>query len=182
MSSGGGKTYLDANTYLRQTWRLAQAVYASGWRPDVLAGLWRGGAAPAAAVHEYLSYRGWEMRHFPLKCSSYGGIGDNSGGVSVDLQAVRGMVEAGDRVLVVDDVFDTGLTAQAVRRALSALGAEVRVACVHWKPGKNKTDGRPDYHAVEDGDGWIVFPHELCGLSPEEVGLKDPGFAIGPRA
>lgn len=167
-----GKTYLDANTYMRQTWELAEAIYLSGWRPDVLIGLWRGGSAPAIAVHEYLEWRGWKIRHFPIKCSSYEGIGQSAGEVAFECAGALDSIKPGERVLAVDDVFDTGVTAQAVRRELERRGAEPRIACVHWKPGKNKTDGRPDYFSVQDGDEWIVFPHELCGLTEEEVRCK----------
>ena len=179
MERTGEKTYLDAREYMRETWTLARMVFESGWKPDILLGLWRGGSVPAIAVHEYLDYRGWKMRHAPLKCSSYTGIGENGGGVAFEFaDELLASIRPGDRVLVVDDVFDTGRTAEAVRAELSRRGAETRVACVRWKPGKNLTDGRPDYCASEDGDGWIVFPHELCGLSPAEVERKDPGFAI----
>jgi len=172
------KTYLDANTYLREAWRLAEKIFKSGWKPDLLAGLWRGGAFPAAAVHEYLACRGWKMRHAPLKCGSYGAIG-SAGEVKFEFAGeLFDSVKRGDRVLAVDDVFDTGRTAEAVRAKFSALGADVKIACVHWKPGKNETAGKPDYFEIEDGDGWIVFPHELCGLSPCEIDSKDPGFAI----
>ena len=44
------KTYLDPREYLRDCWRLARKVYDSGWRPDVLLVLWRGGAAPGVEV------------------------------------------------------------------------------------------------------------------------------------
>ena len=38
------KHYLSADEYLRDTWRLAAAVKESGWQPDILIALWRGGA------------------------------------------------------------------------------------------------------------------------------------------
>ncbi|MBQ4417236.1 MAG: alcohol dehydrogenase catalytic domain-containing protein, partial [Butyrivibrio sp.] len=42
----------------------------------------------------------------------------------------------GDKVLVVDDVFDTGKTAAAVKQRIESTGAEMRMACVYWKPEK----------------------------------------------
>ena len=105
------KTYLSADEFLRDTWRLAAAVRRSGWRPDVMVALWRGGAPVGVAVHEYLKCAGWSVRHIPLKCASYTGIGENEGEVVFTLgEEVFGMLRPGERVLVVDDVFDTGKT------------------------------------------------------------------------
>ena len=90
---------------------------------------------------------------------------------------VFGMLRKGDKVLVVDDVFDTGKTAKAVKARIDETGAEMRMACVYWKPGKNTTDMKPDYFVKDVGLEWIVFPHEMEGLTPEEMRAKDPDLA-----
>jgi len=172
------KTYLDARDYLRDIWRLGRKILDAGWRPDVLLALWRGGAPVGAAVHEFLDYHGWKIRHMPVKCSSYTGIGANAGAVSfVQAEGVFAALKAGERVLVVDDVFDTGRTAAAVRGHLAARGVEARLACVYWKPGKNTTTLEPDYYVKALGNGWIVFPHEMDGLSRADMAAKDPVLA-----
>ena len=172
------KHYLMADDYLRDVWRLASAIRKSEWRPDILIALWRGGAPVGIAVHEFLRVSGWDVRHIPLKCTSYTGIGENAGDVEfVCGDLVFGMIRKGDRVLVVDDVFDTGKTAAAVKAKMGALGAEFRMACVYWKPEKNVTSLRPDYFAKDVGLEWIVFPHEIEGLSKDEIRAKDPLLA-----
>ena len=172
------KHYLSADEYLRDTWRLAAAVKASGWKPDVLIALWRGGAPVGVAMHEYFKAAGWAVQHIPLKCASYTGIGENKGEVIFTLgEEIFGMLRPGDKVLVVDDVFDTGKTAVAVRSRMAATGAEMKMACVYWKPTKNKTDMTPDYFVRDVGDDWIVFPHEIDGLAPDEIKTKDPILA-----
>lgn len=172
------KHYLSADEYLRDTWRLAAAVKASGWRPDVLVALWRGGAPVGVALHEYFKVSGWGVKHIPLKCASYTGIGENSGGVEFTHgETVFGMLRTGVRVLVVDDVFDTGKTAAAVKARIDRTGAEMRLACVYWKPGKNRTDMKPDYYVKDVGLDWIVFPHEIEGLTRDEIAAKDPFLA-----
>jgi hypoxanthine phosphoribosyltransferase len=173
-----GKTYLSADGYLRDIWRLAAAVRRSGWRPDFILGLWRGGAPVAVAVHEFLKVSGWNVQHVPLKCASYSGIGENPGEVEFTHgEIVFGTFGRGSRVLVVDDVFDTGKTAAAVKGRLDALEADSRFACVYWKPEKNVTSLKPDYFAADAGGRWIVFPHEMDGLSQEELVRKDPELA-----
>ena len=172
------KHYLSADEYLRDTWRLAAAVKKSGWKPDILIALWRGGAPVGVALHEYFKVSGWNVRHIPLKCASYTGIGENAGTVEFTLgDLVFGMLRKGDKVLVVDDVFDTGKTAAAVKARLDAVGAEMRMACVYWKPEKNITSLKPDYFVKDVGLDWIVFPHEIEGLTKEEIAVKDPVLA-----
>lgn len=173
------KTYLSADGYLNDIWRLAAALRGSGWRPDRLIGLWRGGAPAAIAVHEFFKASGWNVAHMPLKCSSYTGIGQNEGEVEFfGGEAVFGGIRPGEKVLVVDDVFDTGKTAVAILSKLADLGVEMRLACVYWKSQANQTDLAPDYFVRDVGCDWIVFPHEIEGLSGEEVSEKD-GFLAG---
>lgn len=172
------KKYLSANEFLHDSWRLAAGVKASGWKPDILIALWRGGAAVGVSLHEFFKSSGWNVQHIPLKCASYTGIGENAGDVVFTLgDEIFGLLRPGDRVLVVDDVFDTGKTAKAVKARIDAAGAEMRMACVYWKPEKNRTDLKPDYFVKDVGNDWIVFPHEIEGLAPEELREKDPVLA-----
>ena len=50
------------------------------------------------------------------------------------------------------------------------------MATVYFKPGNNRTDRRPDYY-IHETDKWLVFPHELKGLTPEEIALNKPEIA-----
>ena len=79
-------------------------------------------------------------------------------------------------MLVLDDVFDTGRTAAAMHEQLERRGCEMKMACVFWKPEQNVTSYRPDFH-VRELDRWIVFPHEIEGLTRAEIVRKDPVLA-----
>lgn len=172
------KHYLSANEYQSDMWRLAAVIRKSGWKPDFLVGLWRGGAPVAIAVHEFFKVTGWNVKHIPLKCWSYSGIGQNENKVAFLLgDAIFGMFRQGDKVLFIDDVFDTGKTAAAVMEQMKETGADAKIACVYWKPEKNRTTLRPDFIAKDIGTEWIVFPHEIDGLTPEEIATKDPELA-----
>ena len=50
---------------------------------------------------------------------------------------------------------------------------DIRIATPYFKPNKNKTDLRPDYF-VHETDEWLVFPHELKGLTKEEIREHKP--------
>ncbi len=168
------KLFLSADEFLRDSWRLAAQVKASGWQPDILIALWRGGATPGVALHEFFKVTGWDVKHVPLKCGSYEGIGASTGKVQFSYgEEIFGQLKAGTRVLVVDDVFDTGTTAHAMQNRLTALGVEMKMACVYWKSPCNKTSLTPDYYVRDLGSQWIVFPHELEGLTPAERRQKD---------
>ena len=168
------KIYIDANTLIRDTWHLAAKVVKSGWRPDLILALWRGGALPGVALHEFLEFTGWDCDHLPLKCASYTGIGEAQEQVEFVLgDAVFQRIKRGAKILVVDDVLDSGRTAFAVRNKILSLGAQMRIACPYVKSAMHKFDCRADYFVKDFIDRWIVFPHEICGLSANEVGEKD---------
>jgi hypothetical protein len=83
--------------------------------------------------------------------------------------------------LIVDDVFDTGNTIAAVieelsRRARDNTPEDIRVAVPWFKPSRNETDLEPDYFLRETAD-WLVFPHELDALTPEELRESRPRIA-----
>ena len=62
------------------------------------------------------------------------------------------------RVLVVDDVWDSGSTIVAVRERLRKAGARVQTCVLHYKPGRSRYPGDgPDFYA-ETTDDWIVYP------------------------
>lgn len=169
------KKFLDTATYLNDIWLLASKVMKSSWRPDILIALWRGGAPVGVAVHEFFKVAGLEVEHIPLKCFSYTGIDTSTEEVFFEQgDEIFKKLNKESRVLVVDDVFDTGRTAQAVKARIDAVGAQMRMATVYWKPAKNKTNLIPDYYAKDVGNQWLVFPHEIEGLSNEEIAEKSP--------
>jgi hypoxanthine phosphoribosyltransferase len=67
---------------------------------------------------------------------------------------------AGEVVLLVDEVHDTGRTAEWTRDALIGLGAAaVPMAVIHYKPGANATGREPDFY-IEATSGWVHYPWE----------------------
>jgi hypoxanthine phosphoribosyltransferase len=63
-------------------------------------------------------------------------------------------------VLLVDEVHDTGRTAEWARGALIDLGAAaVPMAVIHYKPSANATGYEPDFF-IEATNGWVHYPWE----------------------
>jgi uncharacterized protein len=167
------KIFLTADDLLLQSFRLAEMIYDSGYRPDLICGVWRGGASVAVAVHEYFSWHGVVADHIPIRCKSYYGVEQQKKQIKVDsLEYLVAHVERDTNVLFVDDVFDTGRSINAIIDVLQTVSKisddKIRVACPWYKPLKNKTGRTPDYFVCETDD-WIVFPHELDGLNYQEI-------------
>lgn len=165
------KVFISADTLLAASFRLATQVHASGYLPDLILGVWRGGSPIAIAVHEYFAFRGHDCEHFPVRVSSYTGIGAQADSIAIHgLSWLLPQLADTRRLLVVDDVLDTGRSLAALLKALhSAPGTrDIRIACPWYKPKHNRTRIVPDYYLHETAD-WLVFPHELVGLSTAEI-------------
>ncbi|MEO1662979.1 MAG: phosphoribosyltransferase family protein, partial [Pseudomonadota bacterium] len=83
-----------------------------------------------------------------------------------------------DALLIVDDVFDTGKSVEAFMRELKMrcrrnTPETIKIATVFYKPSKNQTSLTPDYF-MRETEEWLVFPHELNGLSDEEIAQNKP--------
>jgi hypothetical protein len=173
------KRYLDAAELLRDSWELARRVYASGWHPTHLVGLWRGGASVAVAVHEWLAFHGVVADHCAIRTRSYTAIGEQAATVSVDgLESLVGTLNPESRLLLVDDIFDSGRSLAAVMEASrhrcgEYLPRAVRTATVYYHPGHRVGLDGPSYY-VHETDRWLVFPHELLGLDRDEIAKNKP--------
>ena len=80
-----------------------------------------------------------------------------------------------DRILIVDDVLDTGKTIEAIYKFFNynSIIGKIKIASVYYKPATSSIC--PDYY-IHKTDRWIVFPHELEELLPSEV--KQKGLSV----
>ena len=150
-----------------------------GYRPNYIIGVWRGGAPIGMAVQEFFSaFLVLPSDHIAIRTSHYKGIDDRSTEVQVyGLNYIIKQVESDDSLLIVDDVHDTGISIEKIvsdlQSACKKNTPEIRVATPYFKPSKNKTSRTPDYY-LHETDRWLVFPHELDGLSIEEIRANKP--------
>lgn len=173
------KIYLDANELLDLSFALANQIVESGFVPTHIVGIWRGGAPIGIAVQELLEYRGFECDHIAIRTSSYIGIGQQARLVKVyALGYLIDTLNAEDALLIVDDVFDTGKSVEAfinelTKRCRRNTPETIKIATVFYKPSKNQTQLSPDFFMRETED-WLIFPHELDGLTEEEIAQNKP--------
>jgi hypoxanthine phosphoribosyltransferase len=174
------KRFITAQELLEDSFRVAAKVYEDGFRPQFIVGIWRGGAPIGIAVQEYFDFKEVETDHIAVRTSSYYGINQQSKEIKVHgLHYIIENANADDGLLIVDDVFDSGRSIEALIAQLKKLSrnnmpTDVRIACPWYKPKNSKVDLVPDYYVHESSE-WLVFPHELSGLTPDEIanGKKD---------
>ncbi|BBO28167.1 hypothetical protein SAMN05216361_3919 [Marisediminitalea aggregata] len=168
------KVFITSQDLLQDSFRLASQVYKDGFRPQFIVGIWRGGAPIGIAVQEFFEFKKVPTDHIAVRTSSYYGINKQSKDIRVHgLHYLIENANADDDLLIVDDVFDSGRSVDALIKQIKKLmrlnmPKDIRIACPYYKPANNKTDIVPDYF-VNESDDWLVFPHEIADMSEEEV-------------
>ena len=164
---------------------VAERIKASGYSPDVVVAVSRGGFDHARILCDQLEVR----RLASVQIEFYAGVNETNE-VPRIVYPLNADV-SGLKVLVVDDVSDTGESWRAAKEHVEGLGAsQVRVATLHVKPW---TTFKPDYHAAET-DAWIVYPWEPIefmtstaarlekdGLDSQEIRKKLVELGFDPR-
>jgi hypothetical protein len=176
------KIFIRPEDLLQDSFRLGAKILKSKFLPNYIVAIWRGGTPIGIAVQELLDYAGIETDHIAIRTSYYTGIGTTSNKVQVHgLGYLIDKVNYDDRLLIIDDVFDTGKSIAAVIdelkiRARKNLPHKIKIATPWYKPSKNVTDRVPDYF-IHETERWLVFPHELQGLTIDEIRSGKPALA-----
>ena len=178
------KVFIDEAEHILDGYRLGTLIYASGFRPSFIVGLWRGGSTVGIVVQECLATLGVETDHIALR-TSYEGRAEYESTAKLNRQIrVHGKqyllesMNCDDRLLVVDDVFSSGRHTSAVIEGLERglkrnMPSDVRVASI-WLRGAEESEGpKPDYYLRTTTD-WIVLPFEVQGLSADEINTHKP--------
>jgi hypothetical protein len=180
------KKFIAADDLLLDSFQLAANVFEAGFRPDFLVGLWRGGSAVGIAVQEGLDYFGVKTDHIAIR-TSYTGLADYSQMVdkaeAIRVHGLQYLLENlcnEHSLLIVDDVYSTGSSVNAVIRTLSErtrrnLPHDIRTATV-WYRSTDRTIRPPDYLVHQTTD-WLILPYELSGLSLDELRDHKPEIA-----
>lgn len=173
------KRFIDEQDLLEDSYRLAVKIYQSGFRPDFIVGVWRGGSTVGIYVQECLQYLGLETDHIAIR-TSYRGHDDYfrqlEQGSPMRAHGLQYLIEnlnADDALLIVDDVYSTGRNVQSVIERLQVktkrnMARDLRVAAPYYRPDAERDNPAPDYflHQPED---WLVLPYELTGMSRDEL-------------
>lgn len=131
---------------------LAEKIRKNGFKPDVIVGVSRGGWPPARVLSDLLD----NPNLANVKAEFYLGVAETKG--EPTLTQPVSVAVAGKKVLIVDEVADTGKSLKLVKEHVIKEGAaEVKVATVYYKPWSIIM---PDYYEKETSR-WVVFPWEI---------------------
>jgi len=179
------KFFIQEEHLLQDAYRLGVHIYNSGFRPTFIVGLWRGGSNVGIAVQECLQYLGVETDHISIR-TSYRGLSTYQKMVDNPEREIRvhgtqyllESLNTDDQLLIVDDVFSSGLTLEVVinrlqQRLKRNMPKEIRTATPWYKPQRRRAQLTPDYYLHETNQ-WLVMPYELSGLSDAEIAQHKP--------
>jgi hypoxanthine phosphoribosyltransferase len=173
------KRFIEEQQLLEDSYRLARQIYQSGFRPDFIVGVWRGGSTVGIYVQECLQYLGVETDHIAVR-TSYSGRMDyfrqleqGSEMRAHGLQYLFENLNADDALLIVDDVYSTGRNVHAIvdrlrRKNKRNMANDLRIAAPYYRAVANNDNPPPDYF-LEQTDDWLVLPYELTGISRDEM-------------
>jgi hypoxanthine phosphoribosyltransferase len=139
---------------------ISRAVIESGFVPEVVVAIARGGLLPAGAIAYGLGVKNCGA----INVEFYTGIGTVLDAPALLPPELDMTYLDGRRVLLVDDVADSGRTLDLAVKLLVARGADVRSAVIYTKP---TTIIQPDF-SFKDTDLWIDFPWSFQGTVVQE--------------
>lgn len=133
------------------TLQLSERIVSSGFKPDIIVGIARGGWIPARILSDVLYM---ETLH-NIRIEYYTDVGVRGKEPKIT-QPLSGSLE-GKKVLIVDEVADTGDSLYHAIEYVKKLGVgEQRSAVLHLKPTSRVV---PDYYMIET-TSWTVYPWE----------------------
>ena len=143
--------YLSWDDVQRLSEKVSDQIRDSGYLPDLMIAISRGGFDPARIMSDQLDIR----KLASLQIIYYKGVNDRMDEPEV-LFPLNAQIE-GLKVLVVDDVSDSGNSLIVVKKYIESKGAgDVKLATLHHKPWSKF---KPDFFAEEVSE-WIIYPWE----------------------
>jgi hypoxanthine phosphoribosyltransferase len=189
------KEFLPYNVVRNNALKLAHRIYHDGFIPDVIYVSLRGGAYLGNVISEYFKIvrRGSRPVYYAaVVARSYTGVRE------ADQVKIEGWtydpahLRIGDKVLLVDDIFDSGRTINFLTEVILEKGIpreDIKVAVHDYKyfyDKKEQLPVQPDYWcrkhdlSIHDEDRWIHYmSHELVGLIPDD--LEEYYYAQDPE-
>jgi len=179
------KEFLQFDTVRNNALKLAYRIYNDGFIPDVIYVSLRGGVYLGNVISEYFKivHKGFRPAYYAaVVAHSYTNVAQPEE-VRIDGWTYSPeFLRIGDKVLLVDDIFDTGNTINCLAQVILDKGIprdDLKIAVHDYKYFIDKQDQhpvQPDYwcrkieRKLNDEGYWIHYmSHELAGLSPEEA-------------
>ncbi len=178
------KRFVGEQELLEDAYHLAVRVHQSGFRPNFIVGVWRGGSTVGIYVQECLQYLGVETDHIAIR-TSYQGRDDYlrqlEEGSDMRVHGLQYLFEnlnADDALLIVDDVYSTGRNVHAVierlrQKSKRNMPTDVRIAAPYYRASAGKSYPPPDFFLHQTSE-WLVLAYELTGINRAELEQHKP--------
>ena len=178
------KEFLDFYTVRNNALLMADRILNEGFIPDIVYMLLRGGSGIGNVFIEFFRLSGCPVKTAAAVAESYAGV--QQPGETFRLSGwtcAPASLKRDSRVLLVDDIFDSGRTINCVADEIVKAGIfreNLKIAVhdykiKHFDPLQKTLEFHPDYYArqfeifSEADDVWIHYlSHELEGLTREE--------------
>jgi hypoxanthine phosphoribosyltransferase len=166
--------HVTAQDMLVQSFRLGRKIYESGFRPKHAISIWRGGTPVGLGVDAFFRQRGHFINHTTIATESYAGIGVQEHVTVKGLEHVVRSACREDALLIIDDVYESGNTINAIldilrERTRANFPERILVGTLHRKPEKVRYSDVEVCSLCEmPADCWIDYPHELADLVTDD--------------
>ncbi|MCP4646868.1 MAG: phosphoribosyltransferase [bacterium] len=137
---------------------LTEKINSSGFSPDIIIAISRGGLIPARLLSDFLNV----PVLYTIRISFYSSVGvrrekpEVTQPLSVDIK--------GKKILIVDDIADSGKSLELAEQYIIPLNpAEIKTATIHYKPGSIV---KPDFF-VSTTEAWVIYPWERAEFTRE---------------
>jgi len=180
-----GKEFIPAQKVRNNAIKLAKRIHAEGFDPDVIYVSLRGGAYMGNVLSEYFKFiRRGERPVFyaAVVARSYTDIHKRDNVMVDGWTYSPEYLRSGDKVLLVDDIFDSGRTINHLVEIILEKGiprGDIKIAVHDYKTRSYDEEEQaihPDFycrkHVIDSpkDDKWIHYlSHELVGLDPQEI-------------
>ena len=180
------KEFLPYDTVRDNALKLAARIFHEGFMPDVIYVSLRGGAYLGNVISEYfkiVNRRGRPVYYAAVVARSYSNVRKSSEEIKVEGWTYGPEhLRTGDKVLLIDDIFDSGRTINHLAQIILETGIpreDLKIAVHDYKYFYDKPEQlsiQPDYWcrkfdlSIHDEDSWIHYmSHELIGLTAAEL-------------
>lgn len=179
------KEFLPYDTIRNDGFKLARQIWEDGFIPDIIYVSLRGGSSLGNAIHEWFKLKNKNNRpilYAAVVAHSYSDANEQTKMMIDGWTYSPEHLRSGDRILLVDDIFDSGATINYLVSAFLEKGIprrDIKIAVHDYKVFHNKEVSapiQPDYwcrkHDIRSDKDvqWIHYMgHELAGLTPEEL-------------
>ena len=167
------KEFIGDEEFSLDSFRLGRLIYNSEYIPTKIIGLWRWGAEVSFRIDEYYRFKGIKILSYPLKTEHYDKENALDDVELFGMESLKKVISKEDKILIVDEVFDTGKSIDRVVKELEKISKEIKVATLYYKPEKRKVKIVPNYYLhKKEADKWLVWPGEFENLTLEEIKIK----------